>query len=66
MPKQTFPYGTRRDFVKFSSLLAGGVIVGAPYFARTQKINIHCIGVGGKGDSDSSSMFGLGASRSTP
>ena len=64
MPKQTFRYGTRRDFVKFSSLLAGGVIVGAPYFARTQnansKINIACIGVGGKGDSDSSSMFGLG------
>ena len=64
MPKQTFRYGTRRDFVKFSSLLAGGVIVGAPYFARTQnansKINIACIGVGGKGDSDSSHAFGVG------
>ena len=36
----------------------------APYFLRAQganeRINIACIGVGGKGDSDSSSAFGLG------
>src|SRR4026207_2258906 len=64
MPKQTFHYGSRRDFIKTSSFLASGAILGAPYFARTQnansKINIACIGVGGKGDSDSSSAFGLG------
>ena len=64
MPKKTFYFGTRRDFLKSSSLLTGGVILGAPYFARTQnansKINIACIGVGGKGNGDSSHAFGLG------
>ncbi len=64
MPKQTFYFGTRRDFLKSSSLLTGGVILGAPYFARTQnansKINVACIGVGGKGGSDSDSAFKLG------
>ena len=64
MPKQTFHFGTRRDFLKSSSLLTGGVILGAPYFARTQnansKINIACIGVGGKGDSDSEQAFSVG------
>ncbi len=64
MPKQTFHYGSRRDFIKSSSLLTGGVILGAPFIAKTQnansKINIACIGVGGKGDSDSNSAFNLG------
>src|SRR5437879_1184430 len=64
MPKQTFNYGTRRDFIKSTSLLAGAAAIGAPYFLRGQganeRINIACIGVGGKGDSDSSSAFGLG------
>ena len=64
MPKQTFHYGSRRDFIKSSSLLTGGVILGAPYFARTQnansKISIACIGVGGKGDSDCSQAYGVG------
>ncbi len=64
MPKQTYHFGTRRDFLKSSSLLTGGVILGAPYFARTQnansKINVACIGVGGKGDSDSEQAFNVG------
>src|SRR2546423_4966970 len=64
MPKQTFYYGNRRDFIKSTSLLAGAAAVSAPYFLRAQsaneRINIACIGVGGKGDSDSSSAFGLG------
>ena len=64
MPKQTFHYGSRRDFIKSSSLLTGGVILGAPYFARTQnansKINVACIGVDGKGGSDSEQAFNLG------
>jgi len=64
MPKKTFHFGTRRDFIKSSSLLTGGFMLGAPYFARTQnansKINIACIGVGGKGNGDSSHAFGLG------
>src|SRR6058998_2880465 len=57
MPKQTFYYGTRRDFLKSTSLLAGAAVVSAPYFLRGQgsneRINVACIGVGGKGDSDS-------------
>ncbi len=64
MPKQTFHYGSRRDFLKTTSLFAGAATIGAPYFLRAQganeRINIACIGVGGKGDSDSSSAFGLG------
>ena len=64
MPKQTFYYGNRRNFIKSTSLLAGAAAVGAPYFLRAQsaneRINVACIGVGGKGDSDSNSAFGLG------
>src|SRR5947209_20170713 len=64
MPKHTFYYGSRRDFIKSSSLLAGAAMFSAPYFLRSaganDRINIACIGVGGKGDSDSSSAFGLG------
>jgi predicted dehydrogenase len=55
---------TRRDFLKSSSLLAGATILGAPSFLRGQnlneKINIACIGVNGKGDSDSNSAYDLG------
>jgi hypothetical protein len=64
MPKKTFYFGTRRDFIKSTSLLTGGVILGAPYFARTQnansKINVACIGVGGKGGSDTSHAYAVG------
>ena len=64
MPKQIFHYGNRRNFLKSTSLLAGAAAISAPYFLRAQganeRINIACIGVGGKGDSDSSSVFGLG------
>jgi hypothetical protein len=64
MPKQTFYYGNRRDFLKSASLLAGAAAVSAPYFLRAQgtneRINIACIGVGGKGDSDSNAAFALG------
>jgi len=63
MPKQTFYYGNRREFIKSTSLLAGAVVT-APYFARGQnansKIRVACIGVGGKGDSDSSHAFEAG------
>src|SRR3989441_1679010 len=63
MPKQTFYYGNRREFIKSTSLLAGAVAT-APYFARAQnantKIRVACIGVGGKGDSDSSHAFEAG------
>jgi hypothetical protein len=64
MPKQVFHYGNRRDFIKSTSLLAGAAVISVPHFLRAQganeRINIACIGVGGKGDSDSSSAFGLG------
>src|SRR5262249_8262154 len=64
MPKQTFYYGNRRQFIKSSSLLAGAAAIGAPYFLRAlganERINIACIGVGGKGDSDSNHIFGVG------
>ncbi len=64
MPKQTFYYGSRRNFLKSTSLLAGAAAFGAPSFLRAQganeRINIACIGVGGKGDSDSNNAFALG------
>src|SRR5205823_121590 len=64
MPKQTFHFGTRRDFIKTSALAAGVAAFSAPSFIRAQglneKINIACIGVGGKGDSDSTGAFTAG------
>ena len=64
MPKQTLHYGNRRNFLKSTSLLAGAAAVSAPYFLRAQganeRINIACIGVGGKGSSDTDSAFRLG------
>ena len=64
MPKQTFQYGNRRDFLKSTSLLASAAAISAPSFLRAQganeRINVACIGVGGKGSSDSNSAFGLG------
>jgi hypothetical protein len=63
MPKKTYHYGNRRDFIKSSSL-ALGALAAAPYFARGQnansKIRVACIGVGGKGDSDSSHAYQVG------
>src|SRR5712671_6477370 len=55
---------TRRDFLKSSSLLVGASVLGAPAFLRGQnlneKINIACIGVGGKGGSDTDHAYDLG------
>jgi hypothetical protein len=63
MPKQTFYYGNRRDFLKSSSLIIGAAAT-APYFLRAQgandRINVACIGVGGKGGSDTDQAFGAG------
>ncbi len=46
----------RRHFLKQTGLGAGGLILGAPAIVRGQnlnsRINVACIGVGGKGDSD--------------
>src|SRR6266516_4022479 len=64
MTNQTQYVGNRREFLKSTSLFVGAAAISAPYFLRAQsaneRINIACIGVGGKGDSDSSSAFGLG------
>ena len=64
MPKQTLYYGTRRDFIKSTSLFAGAAAISAPYFLRAaganERINIACIGVGGKGASDSSNALAVG------
>ena len=53
---------SRRQFLRYSSLAAGTAALGAPSLLRGQnlnsQINIACIGVGGKGDSDSSSAYG--------
>jgi hypothetical protein len=48
---------TRRDFLKRTSLVAGTAALSFPFVGNVlganDKINIACIGVGGKGDSDS-------------
>jgi predicted dehydrogenase len=49
---------TRRQFLSRTALTAGAVTLSFPYVGRVlganDRINIACIGVGGKGDSDSS------------
>ena len=63
MQKQSLSHGNRRHFLRTTSLIAGAA-VSAPYFLRGQnsneRINVACIGVGGKGDSDTSSAYALG------
>jgi hypothetical protein len=63
MPKKTYHYGNRRDFIKSGSLLAATALV-APYIGRAQgandRINVACIGVGGKGEGDSSHAYQAG------
>jgi predicted dehydrogenase len=55
----------RRQFLKQTSLGAGAVLFGAPAIVRGQnlnsKINVACIGVGGKGDSDVNDAAKCGA-----
>ncbi len=52
----------RRQFLKTSSLVAGALAVGAPAIVRGQnlnsKLNVACIGVGGKGRSDTDACAG--------
>src|ERR1700722_7583384 len=57
-PEPVSPSGVnRRDFIKTTSLAAGALAFGAPTLLRGQnlnsKLNIACIGIGGKGRSDS-------------
>jgi hypothetical protein len=52
----------RREFIKTSSLAAGALAFGVPAFLRGQnlnsKLNIACIGIGGKGRSDTDACAG--------
>jgi hypothetical protein len=52
----------RREFIKTSSLAAGALAFGVPTLLRGQnlnsKLNIACVGVGGKGRSDTDSCAG--------
>jgi hypothetical protein len=49
---------SRREFIKRSSIVTGTAAVSFPFVGRVlganDRINVACIGVGGKGDSDSS------------
>src|ERR1700722_5309791 len=52
----------RREFIKTSSLAAGALAFGAPALLRGQnlnsKLNIACVGIGGKGRSDTDACAG--------
>ena len=56
---------SRRDFIRRSALAAGTAAIYFPYVGRVlganDRINVACIGVGGKGDSDSSDAARNGA-----
>ncbi len=53
---------SRRDFIKTTSLAAGALALGVPALLRGQnlnsKLNIACIGIGGKGRSDTDACAG--------
>src|ERR1035438_4722085 len=55
---------TRRQFLTRTMLAAGAATLSFPYVGRVlganDRINIACIGVGGKGDSDSSDASSCG------
>src|SRR3954453_21336577 len=52
----------RREFIKTSSLAAGALAFGVPALLRGQnlnsKLNIACVGIGGKGRSDTDACAG--------
>ena len=56
---------TRRQFIRRASMAAGTAAFAFPYLGRAlganDRINVACIGVGGKGDSDSSEAVHCGA-----
>ncbi|MGO9199331.1 MAG: Gfo/Idh/MocA family protein [Limisphaerales bacterium] len=59
----TFTF-TRRQFLSRTTLAAGAAALSFPYVGRVlganERVNVACIGVGGKGDSDSSEAAGCG------
>ncbi len=58
------PSQTRREFLRRSSLLTGAAALGAPALGKAlganDRIRVACIGVGGKGDSDSTDAAACG------
>ena len=62
MNKLIFSKHSRRHFIKYSSLAAGGTVLTGPYLLRGQnlnsKLNIAQIGAGGKGSSDTDCCAG--------
>src|SRR5579863_8508094 len=63
LPETTLPSRIdRREFMKTSSLAAGALVFGVPALLRGQnlnsKLNIACIGIGGKGRSDTDACAG--------
>ncbi len=55
---------SRREFVKRTSITTGAAVLSFPFVGKVlganDRINIACIGCGGKGDSDSSDAAGCG------
>ena len=55
---------TRRQFLSRTTLAAGAATLSFPFVGRVlganERINVACIGVGGKGDSDSSDAANCG------
>jgi hypothetical protein len=58
----SLPPVSRRDFIRTTSLAAGALAFGVPTLLRGQnlnsKLNIACIGIGGKGTSDTDACAG--------
>src|SRR5262249_55807689 len=56
---------SRRDFIKRTSIASSAAALSFPFVGRVlganDKINLACIGAGGKGDSDSSDAAACGA-----
>jgi hypothetical protein len=55
---------SRRHFLRYATLAAGATSLYFPYVGRVlganERINVACIGCGGKGDSDTNSAYGHG------
>src|SRR5690242_5776570 len=56
---------SRREFIKRTSVAGSAAALSFPFVGRVlgsnERINVACIGAGGKGDSDSSDAAGCGA-----
>src|SRR5437899_9438904 len=64
-PEINSPSLTRRQFLRRTTVAAGAATFGFPYVGRVlganDRINVACIGVNGKGDSDTKDAAACGA-----